>query len=243
MLSGSRATGSRLAPVDLAGTVSADQQHELPAYAALLAHPVRLGNLGQREGLDREREADITIISPGSPRPHPGPGRTDPRVLLPRISGSLVRRRRRPRDARFGLAAAGSPRREFGARTAALRNHGSSRRVAPQRSRPSVATDRRLHGSRRRGGRFGERAGACHRRAVGPPLPLDVPRGGCRCRGREDARGGRAEQHRVRLRRAQECQASAPAGCCARPARSPATSISTSNCMRVTSFSEWPTAS
>src|SRR6516225_12338635 len=46
------------APIDLAGTVSADQQHELPAHVALLAHPVRLGNLGEREGLrDREREA------------------------------------------------------------------------------------------------------------------------------------------------------------------------------------------
>src|SRR5437870_1271838 len=46
------------APVGLAGTVSADQQHELPAHVALLAHPVRLGNFGEREGLrDREREA------------------------------------------------------------------------------------------------------------------------------------------------------------------------------------------
>ena len=37
---------------------SAGQQHELPAHVALLAHPVRLGNLGEGEGLrDREREA------------------------------------------------------------------------------------------------------------------------------------------------------------------------------------------
>jgi hypothetical protein len=38
--------------------VLADQQHELPAHVALLACPVRLGNLGEREGLrDREPEA------------------------------------------------------------------------------------------------------------------------------------------------------------------------------------------
>ena len=34
----------------LGGTVSADQQHELAAHVALLAHPVRLGDLGEREG-------------------------------------------------------------------------------------------------------------------------------------------------------------------------------------------------
>src|SRR5215469_13382576 len=40
------------------GTVSANQQHELPSHVALLAHPVRLGNLGERKGLrDREPEA------------------------------------------------------------------------------------------------------------------------------------------------------------------------------------------
>jgi hypothetical protein len=45
-------------PIDLVGAVSADQQPELPAHVALLAHPVRLGNLGEREGLhDRERAA------------------------------------------------------------------------------------------------------------------------------------------------------------------------------------------
>jgi hypothetical protein len=37
---------------------SADQQHDLPANVALLAHPVCLRDLGEREGLrDREREA------------------------------------------------------------------------------------------------------------------------------------------------------------------------------------------
>jgi pantetheine-phosphate adenylyltransferase len=35
----------------LGGIVSADQQHELPAHVALLARPVRLGDLGQRKGL------------------------------------------------------------------------------------------------------------------------------------------------------------------------------------------------
>jgi pantetheine-phosphate adenylyltransferase len=34
----------------LSGTVSADQQHELPAHVALLARPVRLGDLGERKG-------------------------------------------------------------------------------------------------------------------------------------------------------------------------------------------------
>ena len=34
----------------LGGTTSADQQHELPAHVALLADPVRLGDLGEREG-------------------------------------------------------------------------------------------------------------------------------------------------------------------------------------------------
>ena len=33
-----------------ADTVSADQQHELPAHVALLADPVRLGDVGEREG-------------------------------------------------------------------------------------------------------------------------------------------------------------------------------------------------
>jgi pantetheine-phosphate adenylyltransferase len=34
----------------LGGAVSADQQHELPAHAAMLADPVRLGDVRQREG-------------------------------------------------------------------------------------------------------------------------------------------------------------------------------------------------
>ena len=39
------------APIDLAGTFSADQQHELPAHMAVLADAVRLRDLGEREGL------------------------------------------------------------------------------------------------------------------------------------------------------------------------------------------------
>src|SRR5579875_428668 len=43
---------------------SADQGHELPAHVALPAYPVRLGNLGEREGLrDREKEAPSSTAS------------------------------------------------------------------------------------------------------------------------------------------------------------------------------------
>jgi len=45
-------------PVPRDAAASADQQHELPAHVTVLADAVRLGNLGEREGLrDREREA------------------------------------------------------------------------------------------------------------------------------------------------------------------------------------------
>jgi hypothetical protein len=52
------AIGTTTPTLHLAATVSADQQHELPTYVALLAHPVHFGNLREREGMhDREREA------------------------------------------------------------------------------------------------------------------------------------------------------------------------------------------
>ena len=42
----------------VAAAASADQQHELSAHLALLAHPVRLGGRREREGpRDRERES------------------------------------------------------------------------------------------------------------------------------------------------------------------------------------------